>query len=104
MTDDQLDPYVTACVKSILCTKRDYFTPTELGARYKPLRALSEPEKFRVMVLLCKRHEVAVVIGPHGGFQFYPRHAAPTGAFNIADRPKTAGEVLTLAMEMTHAT
>lgn len=82
----------------------DGLTPTELGARHKPLRALQDADKFRVCVLLCKRHPVAVTLRKKSGFVFYPRHSAPDGAFNIADAPKTAGETLTLAMERTNGT
>ncbi len=94
MTDDQLQPYVNACTETIVNTRQDYLTPTQLGASHKPLRALSESQKFRVCVLLCKSPLVSVAIGPHGGFQFYPRHRAPDGAFNIGERHRTAGEII----------
>ncbi len=99
MTDKQLESYVNACTEAIVNTRQAYLTPTELGARHEPFRALTEVEKFRVCVLLCKCREVSVAIGPHGGFQFYPQHNAPDGAFNIADKPKTAGEIILKAAE-----
>ncbi len=104
LSDEALESYVIACERTItLHAGPGGLTQTDLSARYKPMRLLSDGAKFRICVLLLLRSTVSTVIGLTGRFRFFSRNEAPSSAFNISQikKPTRESEVLQKALDQT---
>lgn len=62
------------------------FYHSNLRDRCRRFANMTEPERFRTLVMLCRMPGIAVSIGPLHAWRFHPAHDAPADAVALGER------------------